>query len=232
VKANSVGRTTLLVSLLLIVGVTVMAQPGPERATTVAKAGPWALLFRVTSNFTIAPLTGTEVWVQRSFVGGDAVRLGAGISANSGSGTMYHRLNGDTVDVSIAADYVHYISRDNELSVILGAGPTVDIWSMSSFESGQETEDSVVVSREWRTEQDIWSAGAEVILGAEWRLTRHIGVSAEYGLSAQYSNRKDHRHWKRRAGDGPWETTLDDHPHTEGWSVGDMTTRLGLTIYL
>jgi opacity protein-like surface antigen len=127
------------------------------------------------------------VWIQRILPGGDVVRLGAGVSASSAEGTAYHDIDEDSVDISVSADYVHYRSRDGEMSLMLGAGPTVGIGSLSSFESGQTDEDTAVVYREWRTEEDRWSVGVEVLLGAEWQLTRHIAVSGEYSSSLVYS---------------------------------------------
>ena len=228
-----IKRIMLLVCLSMLLGTAVMAEPSGGSPSDSVKAGPWALLFGVTKNFSLAPFAGTEFWIQRGLPSGDGLRVGVRVTAGSASGSGYYvDVDGDSIDVMVAAHHVHYKQMDGDLSFLYGAGPIIRVGSMSSHESEWAENDTLFIERQWRREGDSWSAGVEVLVGAEWQLTRHIALSADYSSSLIYTSRDRDVVWRERSNDGPWEIRGEDHPHFHGWSTGDLLVRLGLVIYL
>jgi opacity protein-like surface antigen len=217
--------------LVLSLDATLIAGPAEQPTDTTTKEGPWALLFQVKNNFSLAPFQAGMLSVQRDLRGCAAVRFGAGVYGTSSDATGGSS-TADETDVSFTGTYLRYVSGGQDVRVFLGAGPEVGFNRLSQLESGSMPGDTVITYYEYESKEHRWYMGCDVILGAEWRLTPHIAVTGEYSTSATYTSTELDKTNRRRVDDGQWETTWQSHPDKASWSFGDMEVKLGLTVYL
>jgi len=228
---KSVSSVMMSICLFLSLSATLMAGPAEQPTDARATEGPWALLFQVKNNFSLAAFQAGMLSVQRDLCGCAAMRFGAGVYGTSRDATG----DGTTTDetrVSFTTTYLRYVSGEQDVRFFLGVGPEVGFDRVSALESRSVEGDTAIFYYERESEEHSWYVGCGMLVGAEWRLTPHISVTGEYSTSATYTSTELDRAERHRVDDGPWETDWESHPDTAGWSLGEMAVKLGLTVYL
>jgi hypothetical protein len=210
----------------LALGSMALADSEGENRGMRGRSNLWALLFQIDRDFNLAPFQGSTISAMRTWAGGNAIRFGTSISASK------NETDRDGISVDVSAHYVDYSHPDREVTFFIGAGPTAGLADSHSGGTASVSLDGETAVLDSRSDYRSWYVGVHVLAGAEWLLTRHLALSAEYGSSLLYSHYRSDR-VERLTPESAGTPTVKEYHSSDGkYSVGATAIRLGLTVYL
>jgi hypothetical protein len=236
--------------------------PDPEQRSSSSSA----LQFTIGPDFQLASFHGSLLSWQHQLSRTRAYRIGIGIGGSLGNSDgagddWSYRLDSDSTALDSAAatnrtssdmksfnlDLVsQYLWQHNHGRPVMfywGVGPSFHYsrnrsqssWDETSFATGSRTE----VRRMWGSQSN-WRLGAGVssTAGAEWRVTAHLSLLAEYRASAQYTYLEADTHdrtvlIRSEAGHRVSEEvrTMHSRPISRSAGVGSEGVWLGVSAY-
>jgi hypothetical protein len=160
--------------------------------------GKFALQFQISDNFNLTNFQGTTFSGKYHLSNRDAVRLGVSLEfGNADIETSVTRLdtsdinksenNTDEFGIMVNLQYIRYFTVTSNIALFGGAGPFINIQNQSSERTINEDETEVKV----KSDRDIFSTGADILLGVEWWFYKQMSLSAEYGITFSYWSSKD-----------------------------------------
>jgi len=156
--------------------------------------GKFALQFQIETLFRLTGFQGSTLSGKFNFTDRDVVRLGISLGITDSdrdnsinqidtTRTYYEYGDMNRFDVKINTQYIRHLSVLEDISFFAGGGPFVSFFSsdeaMKMIRNGEEIDRKLTI--------DGFSLGLEFILGVEWMFYNNMTVSAEYGLSADFS---------------------------------------------
>ena len=193
-----------------------------QRANSL-EDGAWALQFGIEGEFISVNSFAGGVSLKRHFSPKSAFRVG--VSANGGDNNIEYsavddKSGGDNWGTGVNVIYQRYVRPDADALLYWGLGPTFS-YGRSSFE--QSRGDSLSTSQT----HEMWSVGADAMLGVEWFATRVISFQAEYVARIDYRSETEIRESTLNGGVVYWSEATRD-----GWSSALVSAvRFGLSVY-
>jgi len=173
----------------------------------------WALQFAISSNFTLASFSGSNLSVQRQLKENRAMRLGITLTdALSDNNSKYASASSNTVSKSlslsnnfnlkITSQYLYYHRSINNVRPYLGIGPYCGATiSYSESEKSNDLKKSTEISQSF-------FLGITPSFGTEIYLNNKISLLAEYGTSLGYIySISDYTYKIRSSVDDPYTIT-------------------------
>jgi hypothetical protein len=193
-KTNLIGIISLLLFFIVL---TKVCLPQSESYLD-SLDGKFALQFQISDNFNLTNFQGSTFSGKYHFSNRDAVRLGVSLEfGNADIETIVTRLdtsdinksenNTDNFGFMINLQYIRYFTVTNSIALFGGAGPFINISNQTSDRTFNEDETEIKV----KSDRDILSVGADMILGVEWWFYKQMSLSAEYGITFSYWSSKD-----------------------------------------
>ena len=153
----------------------------------------YALSFGISQNFTLSDFDG-YIAFKKIFNGGNQLRFllrpeythkNSSIEDNQ---NIYDKIEttANGLSLSIGADYLWRVLQNNNVQMYGGGGVLVG-YGNSKTEQTKTYSDSTLTST---SKINFWTLGIRGILGAEWLVTKNIGLHAEYILNFKYNNSK------------------------------------------
>jgi len=224
IKTNLIGIISLQIFFLFFTN-TILCQ---DYSYLDSLNGKFALQFQISDNFNLTNFQGTTFSGKYHFSSRDAVRLGVSIEfSDADIETNITRL--DTSDINKSEDntnrfgfmvnsqYIRYFTVNNNIALFGGVGPFISISNQTSDRTINENETELKL----KSERDIFSFGADMILGVEWWFYKQMSLSAEYGITFSYWSAKDN--------------FSDDNTKAESnissFSVNGKHVNFGITVY-
>jgi hypothetical protein len=190
---------------------------GSSNATYNFQKGLWAMQFKIQYNFTLSPFQGGTISAKVHTSDKSAIRFG--LSMNGGYGNekeeRINRVSEESTtkyhweSLTFDLQYIHYPTADKRAKFFWGLGPMLTGYHKSTLSPSS----SRILSLR---------GGLTVVLGVEYIVSAHIGLTAEYGTSIEYI-RTYHR------------STSGDHTDKyveEDIIVNSNAVKFGVSVYM
>lgn len=145
------------------------------------RKGLWAMQFQIDENFTLSSFQGGTISAKYHTSDKSAIRFGLSISGQYEK-DQQERINGDSEEsltkyheegLTFDLQYVHYPSADKRAKFFYGFGPLITGSLQSTILPSSSRTYSI-------------GAGLTVVLGVEYIVSAHLGLTAEYGTLVKY----------------------------------------------
>jgi len=222
-----------LLAVCLFAAVWVGTTAAQESRPNPLAPGAWALEFGIGQNFTLTSFNGATIAVKKlhsertAFRAGLTVSLSTNDQSSSTSDTLGYQsqTDRDGYGLSFGLDWLRYLRPDSKWSFYTGLGPAVNLNHSKETSYSQRSNFDAGTS----SSQSGWGAGINGFFGAEWFVSRTIGVHAEYLLSAGYGSSTTET--ERFASYPNTVIHNTDKRESHGWSVSSGFVRFGLSAY-
>jgi len=172
--ANSMILLIILALTPCVSAIELQSTAGAD--STELRDERWALNFGISSNFTLEPFQDLAISATQHSSKRSALRFGLDFSFASRDYDEDGRKSEQTATEFIA-QYLFYPNPDASPALYLGIGPSFGYSRTTSEYSVPES---------YTQENDLWTVGAAGAIGVEWLVARNLGITAEYGFSAEY----------------------------------------------
>lgn len=237
-RKSYIGILALLFSILS--SITVSADSSDSTVIT-RPSSKWQLLFSTQGDLIPVSYINNLIGIQYSLASDKAVRLSFGLEYGDSSMnriesydtfgiTQEREVNDSKLRIKFSSFYLYYIKYFRESKTIrpyYGGGP---FFRYSISHLRRENSRSISDNRQSVSNSDShdYSIGTILLVGAQYRISDHFQLHANYNLRLTYSRRKGSYHYESSNGDEV--TEYMDKTKSYSFGIGSDRLNLGLSI--
>jgi hypothetical protein len=245
IKSRNCGQEWFVASVIMLLAfsLSINGQVQNDSSTSKAKIPRNAFQFQIADNFQLTSFQGSVISMKRLLSEKRAIRFGLGITANinnddsESSATMDSLISNRQLDyssygINISAQYLYSPYKVSGIVFFIGAGPLIGYSYAKSDDKNvyyQSAIGDTVTVKHVATAKN-YGLGIVGVCGVEWFLKEKLSLTAEYGLSIQYSWRDSETNISQQSELGNNEK-MDRTDNSNSFAIRPVAVRFGVSIY-
>jgi hypothetical protein len=236
-------RFVASVLMLLAFSLNINGEIQNDSAISKAEIPKNAFQFQIADNFQLSSFQGSVVSMKRLLSEKKAIRFGLSISAKvsnndsessaaSDSLVSSRQLDHSSYGIDVSAQYLCSPYRVSGIVFFIGTGPLLSYNYAKSDDKNvyyQSAIGDIVTAKHTATAKN-YGLGIVGVCGVEWFLKEKLSLTAEYGLSIQYSWRDSETNISQQSELGNNEK-MDRTDNSNSFAIRPVAVRFGVSIY-
>lgn len=245
IRFSKCDQKWFLIFASVLLGFTLNINAGVEKdsSSSEIKIPKNAFQFQVDDNFQLSSFQGSVISMKRLLSEKRAIRFGLSISANTSNDDSESSATADSLvsnrqsdrssyGFNISAQYLCSPYKVSGIVFFFGAGPIMSYSYAKSDDKNvyyQSAIGDTVKTKHVATAKN-YGLGIIGVCGVEWFLKEKLSLTAEYGLSIQYSWRDSETNISQESVMGNNEK-IDRTDNSNSFAIRPVAVRFGLSIY-